>query len=116
MVPRQRFNELKPNSGWNRRNSLDFTEKKILREMARDARGNCGRKPAVCEKRLWQRRIPFVVEQMREKFANIARRIEMPRYTFRTPADRECESVEIRHDANTDSSVTSSPIKADDAP
>jgi hypothetical protein len=34
MVPRQAFNELKPNSGWNERNSLDFTEKKIIRETA----------------------------------------------------------------------------------
>jgi hypothetical protein len=34
MVPRQAFNELKPNSGWNERNSLDFTEKKIFREIS----------------------------------------------------------------------------------
>jgi hypothetical protein len=50
MVPRQPFNELKPKSGQCAWNSLEFTKKKILREMPRDARRNCVRKPATSEK------------------------------------------------------------------
>ena len=50
-------------------------------------------------KTLWQCCVPFVVEQMREKLPDIIRRVEMPRHAFRTPADGECETVEVRHDA-----------------
>jgi hypothetical protein len=32
MVPRQPFNELKPNSGWMVRNSPELAKKKIFRE------------------------------------------------------------------------------------
>src|SRR6478672_1309945 len=101
MVPRQRFNELKPNSGWGRGNSPEFTKKKIFREMRRDARGNCVRKPAALEKGMhesWPRRVPFVVEQMREKFTHIARRVEMSRDAVRATADGECKAVIVRHD------------------
>jgi hypothetical protein len=50
MVPRQRFNELKPNSGCGTRNSPEFTKKKIFREGVRNARGNCVRKSATLKK------------------------------------------------------------------
>jgi hypothetical protein len=46
MVPRQRFNELKPKSGRSAWNSPEFAKKKILRELPRDAEGNCVRDPA----------------------------------------------------------------------
>ena len=48
--------------------------------------------------RLWQRCVPFVVEQMREELAHIARRIEMSGDAPGAAADGECETIEIRHD------------------
>src|SRR5947209_19200060 len=39
-----------------------------------------------------------VFEQPREKFSHIAWRIEMPVDSLRTPADGECEPIEIGHD------------------
>src|SRR4051812_11915811 len=41
---------------------------------------------------------PFVVEQMREEFPDIARRIEMPGHAPGAAADREREAVEVGHD------------------
>ena len=42
--------------------------------------------------------LSFIVEQMREEFAHIARRIEMPGDAPGAAADRERKAVEIGHD------------------
>src|ERR1700676_1332612 len=99
MVPGHPFNELKPKSGRAKRNSPELTKKKILREASGDAQNNRIRfERRKIHRRLWQRCVPFIIEQMREKFPYIARRIEMPGDALRAPADRKCEAIEIRHD------------------
>src|SRR5690349_20324001 len=45
--------------------------------------------------RLWQRCVPFVVEQMRQELAHIAWRIEVPGNAARATADGECNAIEI---------------------
>jgi hypothetical protein len=67
MVPRQRFNELKPKSGRRAWNSLEFTKKKIFREIARVARGNCVGKSATLRIR---RRHEVCIPSLRAKRSN----------------------------------------------
>src|ERR1700682_5450359 len=96
MVPRHPFNELKPKSGCAERNSPELTKKNILREPSRHAQRS--RIRFATQRKLWQRCVPFIIEQMREKFPHIARRIEMPGDALGAPANGKCEAVEIRHD------------------
>src|SRR5260370_20581286 len=99
MVPRHPFNELKPKSDRMGRNSPELTKRKFC------ARHRAVRKETAFDwrrgkirRRLWQRCVPFIIEQMREKFPHIARRIEMPGYAVRAAADGKGETIEIRHD------------------
>src|ERR1700681_652605 len=96
MVPRHPFNELTPKSGCAERNSPELTKKKIWRETSRDAKRS--RIRFARRRNLWQRCVPFVIEQMREKLPHIARRIEVSGDALGAPANGKCKAVEIRHD------------------